>query len=123
MPPHSLTSFEIQKYYENEPNFKCVYSKNNLPKINDGAYLINLDEYKSIGTHWNALNVNDNNWSASYDATNFDRVVVEQIPKEIKKIIGNKNIITNLYRKQAYKLIMCACFCILFIDFIPKGKS
>ena len=40
MPPHPLTNFEIQKYYENEPKFNGVYSRNNLPKIKDGAYVI-----------------------------------------------------------------------------------
>ena len=33
-------------YYQNEPKFNGVYSKNNLPKIKDGAYLINLGEFK-----------------------------------------------------------------------------
>ena len=61
MPPHSLTSFEIQKYYQNKPKFNGVYSRKNLPKIKDGAYITNLDEYKSIGTHWIALYVNGNN--------------------------------------------------------------
>ena len=51
MPPHSLINFEIQMYYQNEPKFDGVYSRNNLPKIKDEAYIINLDEYKSIGTH------------------------------------------------------------------------
>ena len=36
MPPHPLTHFEIQKYYENEPKFNGVYSRNNLFKIKDG---------------------------------------------------------------------------------------
>ena len=36
MLPHPLTSFEIQKYYENEPKFNGVYSRNNLSKTNDG---------------------------------------------------------------------------------------
>ena len=35
MPPHSLTNFEIQKYYQNERRFNGVYSGNNLPKVND----------------------------------------------------------------------------------------
>ena len=51
MPSHPLTSFEIQKYYQNEPKFNGVYSKNNLPKIKDGTYVKNLDEFKSIETH------------------------------------------------------------------------
>ena len=47
----------------------------------------------------------------------------EHIPKEIKKRIGNKNPITNIYRIQAYDSIMCGNFCIGFIDFILKSKS
>ena len=46
MMPHPLTNFEIQKYYENEPRFIGVFSRDNLPKkIKDGAYVMNLDEY------------------------------------------------------------------------------
>ena len=50
MPHYLLTNFEIQKYYQNEPRFNGVYSRDNLPKIKDGAYIINLDEYSVIGT-------------------------------------------------------------------------
>ena len=70
--PHPLTNFEIQKYYENEPRFNGVYSRDNLPKINDGAYIINLDEYSDIGTHWIALYVQNNN------VTYFDSFGVER---------------------------------------------
>ena len=52
MPPHPLTNFEIQKYYENETRLNGAYSRDNLPKIKDGAYVTNLDEYSDIGTHW-----------------------------------------------------------------------
>ena len=56
MPPHPLTNFEIQKYYQNERRFNVVYYRDNLPdKIKYGAYVINLDEYADIGTHWIAL--------------------------------------------------------------------
>ena len=49
------------KYYEHESRFNGVYSRDNLPnKIKDGAYVINLDEYSNIGTHWVALWVNFN---------------------------------------------------------------
>ena len=58
MPPHPLTNSEIHKYYANEPKFNGIYLRNNLSKIKDGAYIINLDEYKSIITHWIALYVN-----------------------------------------------------------------
>ena len=60
MPPHSLTNFEIQKYYQNELKFNGAYSRNNSPKIKDWANVINLGEYQSIRTHWIALYVNDN---------------------------------------------------------------
>ena len=87
MPPHPLTNFEIQKYYQNEPRFNGVYSRDNLPKrssakLKDGAYKINLDEYSDIGTHWVALYVQNN------DIIYFDSFGVEHIPKEIKKFIG-----------------------------------
>ena len=55
MPTHTLTNFEIQKYYQNEPRFNSVYSRDYLTKIKDVAYAINLDEYFDIGTHWIAL--------------------------------------------------------------------
>ena len=55
IPLHPLTNFEIQKYYQNEQRFNGVYSRDNLQKINDGTYIINLDEYSDIGTHWVAL--------------------------------------------------------------------
>ena len=61
MATHPLTNFEIQKYYQNEIKFKRVYSRNNLPKLKDGAYIVNLDEYKLIGTKWTALYENGDN--------------------------------------------------------------
>ena len=83
MLPHPLNNFEIQNYYQNKPKLNDVYSRNNLPKIKDGTYVISLDEFKSIGTHWIALYVNDKNRRASYDAIYFDSFGVEHIPKEI----------------------------------------
>ena len=61
MKPHPLKNFEIQKYYENEPRFNGVFSRDNLPKIiKGGAYVINLDEHTDTGTHWIALFCNRN---------------------------------------------------------------
>ena len=118
MQPHPLISFEIMKYYEDESRFNGVYSRDNLPnKIKDGAYVINLDEYSDIGTHWIALHVKSN------DITYFYSFGVENIPKEIKAFIKNKNVETNIFRIQAYDSIMCGYFCIGFINFILKGKS
>ena len=127
MLPHPLTNFEIMKYYENESTFNGVYYRDNLPnKIKDEAYVINLDEYSDIGTHWIALYVKKNN-----NITYFHIFRVEHIPKEIKKFISrsspsasqNKNIKTNIFRIQAYDSIMCRYFCIAFINFMFKGKT
>ena len=61
MSPRPLTNFEIQKYHLNEHRFNGVYSRDNLSaKTKDGAYVINLDEYSYIGTHWVALYVQNN---------------------------------------------------------------
>ena len=87
MLPHPLTNFEKQKYYQNEPKFNSVYSSNNLPKIKDETYIINVPEYDSIETLWLALYVN------TEKVTYFDCFGVENIPKETKQFIGNKNVI------------------------------
>ena len=107
IPPHPLTNFEIQKYYENEPRFNGVFSRDNLlKKIKDGAYVINLDEYEDIGTHWIALFCKKN------EIVYFDSFGVEHIPEEIKKFIENKNIKANIFRLQANNSVMCGYFCI-----------
>ena len=90
MPPYPSTSFEIQKYYQNESIFDGVYSRDNLPKtkfqekIKDGANIINLHEYSYIGIHWIALDALNNN------VTYFDSFGVEHIPKKIKNLLINK---------------------------------
>ena len=119
---------KYKKYYQNEPRF----SRDNLPNsicpkglrskelgsaVKNGAYVINLDEYHDIGTHWLALYVN--NKTIIY----FDSFGVEHIPREFMKFIARKKIITNIYRIQAFDSIMCGYFCIGFINFIFNGKS
>ena len=105
-------------YYRNEPKFNGVYSRDSLPdKIKGGTYVINLDEYSDIGTHWIAIYVNANS------VTYFDSFGVEHIPKEIKKFINNKNIIANIFRIQAYDSVMCGYFYIGLIDFMLKGNN
>ena len=118
MPSHRLTNFEVQKYYQNEPRFNSVYSGDNWPKIKDGAYVISLDEYSDIGTHWVALYMSNN------DVTYFDSFGVEHIPKEIKAFIDRSlSITTNILRIQGYDSIMCGYFFIGFIDFMLAGKT
>ena len=107
MSPHPLTNFEIQECYKSGPRFNGVYSRDNLPTtIENGSYVINLDEYEDVDTHWIA----------------FDSFGVEHVPKEIKRFIKHKNIKTNIFRIQADNSIMCAYFCIGFIGLLA-GKS
>ena len=118
MPPHPLTNFEIQKYDQNEPRFNGVFSGNNLPKrIKDGIYLINLDEYADVGTHWIAFFYNRN------EIVYVNSFGVEHFPKEIKKFVGNKNIKANIFRVQTNDSVMCGYFCIGFIDFMLARKK
>ena len=76
MPPHPLTNFEIQKYYQNERRFNGVYSRDELlEKIKEGTYVINLNGYSDIGTHWIALYALNNN------VIYFDSFETEHISK------------------------------------------
>ena len=109
---YPLANIEISEYYKNEPKFNDVYSRNNLPaKIKKGAYVINLDEYENMGTHWVSLFV-----KPKYTVY-FDSFGVEHIPKEINKFINN-DIKSNIFRIQAY-----GYFCIEFINYMLKGKT
>ena len=106
----SFNYFEIQKYYQNEPRFNGVYSRDNLPyKIKDGAYIINLDEYililELIGLH------------CMYKIIMLLILIllVEHILEVIKTFINNKNIKTNIFRIQAHDSVMCGYSCIGFI--------
>ena len=107
----------MQKYYQNEPRFNGVYSRDSLPKIKDGTYVININEYSDIRTHWIALYVRNNN------VTYFDIFGVEHITKEIKTFINNKNIKINIFRIQAHNSVTCGYFCIGFINFVLAGKT
>ena len=105
-------------YYQNGPRINGVYSRDNFPdKIKDRAYAIYLDEYFDIGTHGIAIYINNKT------VTYFDSFEVEHIPKEIKKVTNNKNIIANIFRLQAYDSVMCRYVCTGFIDFMLKENN
>ena len=90
---HPLINFEIQKYYQNEPRLNGVYSRNNLPeKIKDVAYVIKLDEYADVGTHWIDLSCRKNK------IVYFDSLGVEHVPEEIKEFVGNGNIKADIFQ-------------------------
>ena len=88
-----------------------------LKIIKDGAYIINLDDYPDLGTHWIAL------FCKKIEIAYFDSFGVEHIPEEIKEFTGNKNMKANIYRVQTNDSIMCGYFCIGFIGFMFASKT
>ena len=116
--PSSFNKLWNKKYYQNELRFNGIYSRNQLlNKIKDGAYVINLNEYKDTGTHWIAWFCNRS------EIVYFNSFHVEHVPEEITEFIGNKNIKANIFRIKANNSIMCGYFCIGFIDFMLAGKN
>ena len=94
-------------------DFMEFFSKDNMPKkIQDGAYVTNLDEYADGGTHWIALFCNKS------EIVYFDSFGVEHVPEEIKEFIGNKDIKATIFQGQANNLVMCGYSCIGFIEFM-----
>ena len=117
IPFHPLTNFEIMHYFKNVNRFNGVFSRNNLPKLKNGAYVIYLDHSENTGTHWAVLFVKSN------EVIYFDSFGIEYIPKEIMEKIKNKNIKTNTFRIQDNNSIMCGYFCILFIEYMLNNKT
>ena len=80
---------KITNYFNNEPRFNGVLSRNNLLGIKDGAYTINLDDKNSKGTHKVSLFIHKNL------AIHFDSFRIEFIPQEVFNKIRDKSIIHN----------------------------
>ena len=52
---HHLSNVEINMYFNYKTRFNSVFSRDKLPRIKDGAYVKNLDDKESKGTHWISL--------------------------------------------------------------------
>ena len=85
--------------------------------MNDGAYVINIDEYSDIVTHQISVYALDNN------VTYFDSFGNEHIPKEIKTFVDKSTVVTNIFRMQAYDSVMCVCYCIRLLGFMLESKA
>ena len=83
-PLHSLNNTEITNYFKYESRFNGIFSRNNLPEIKDGVYVINLDDKNGKGTHWVLLFINKNT------TVYFDSFRIEYITQEILKKIKDK---------------------------------
>ena len=85
MSPHDLTNFEIKRYYQNEPRFNGIFSRDNLyTKIKDVEYIINLDKYTVVGTHWIDLICKRS------EIVYFDSLVLNMFLKKLNNLLGIK---------------------------------
>ena len=82
VPLHPLKNIEITNCFNYEPRFNGVFSRNNLPAIKDGVYVINLDDKNSKGTHSVSLFIDT--------AVRFDYFGIEFIPQEVLSKIKDK---------------------------------
>ena len=87
-----------------------VFSKDNLPRIKDGACVINFDDIQRKRVHWVSLFIDIN--AAVY----FDSFEIEYIPREVSSKIKNKSITQNIFRIQSDYSIVCRFYCITFIE-------
>ena len=114
---HPLNNIEITNYFKYEPRFNEVFSRNNLHRIKDGAYLINLDDKNSKGTHWVSLFIDRST------AVHFDSFGIEFVPQEVLNKIKNKSINHNIFRIQDNESVTCGFYCIAFIGYMLAGKT
>ena len=84
MPRLPLTNFKIIKYYNNNPRFNGVYSRDNLPKIiKNGGYIVNLDEYEVVGTHWISLHLRELHSKSNIFLKKLKNLLETKISKQI----------------------------------------
>ena len=78
---HSLTIIQISKYFSYERRSNGFFSRDNLPKIKGGAYVINLKDKTSKETNWVSLFIDRNT------AVYFDSFGIEGIVQKYKMIV------------------------------------
>ena len=81
-----MTNFETMDYFKDVKGFNRVFSRNNLPKLKNGAYIINLHHAENTGTHWVVI------YFLKNEVIYFDSFGVEYIPKEIMEKIKIKTL-------------------------------
>ena len=116
-PLHPLSNIEITKYFNYEPRFNGVVSRDNLPRIKNGAFVIDLDEKQSKGTLWVSLLID------KYMVVYLDSFRIEYIPQEVLNKIKHKSITHNIFRIQDDDSIMCGFYCIAFIEYMIAEKT
>ena len=89
---HSLNRIDITNYLNYKPRFNEIFSRNNLPRLKDGAYVINIDGKQSKGTHWASLFIEKDT------VVCCDSFGIEYIPQGVLNKTGDKSIAHNIFR-------------------------
>ena len=117
VPLHPSNNMEITNYFNYEPKFNGAFSRNNLSRIKDGAYVMNLDDKNSKGTHWISSFIDRN--AAVY----FVSFLIQYIPSEVLNKIIDKSITHKIFRIQGNESVMCGFYCIAFTEYMFAGKT
>ena len=117
VPLHLLNNIKIINYGKCNPRFNGVFSRNNFPRIKDGAYIINLADKNSKGTHWVSLYIDRSL------VVYFDSFGIQDILQEVLNKIKNKSITQRIFRIQDNESIMCGFYCTAFIEYMLAGKT
>ena len=107
----------ISNYFKYESRFNSVFSKNNLPRKNDGAYVIILDDTNSKRTHWFSLFINRN--AVVY----FDSFEIGYVSQEVLNKSKNKSITQNIFTIQDNESNTYGFYCIAVIEYMLIGKN
>ena len=80
------------------------YLRNILPRIKDGAYIINLNDKQSKRTHWVPLFIDRSK------AVCFDSFGIECILQKVLIKVKDNSITLNIFRIQSDDSIMCGFY-------------
>ena len=112
-----MNKIEVTNYFNFELRFNGTFSRNNLPRIKDGANVINFDNKKRKVTHWVSLFIDLNL------AVYFDSSGIAYIPLKVLNKIKEKSVTHNIFRIQDNESIMSEFYCISFIEYMLTGKT
>ena len=112
-----LSNIEVTKYFNYQPRVNVDFSRDNLPRIKDGANVLNRDDKQSKGAHWFSLFIDRN--TAAY----FHSFGIEHIPQKVFRRIKDKSIIHNMFRVQGGDSIVCGFYCTAFIEYMIAGTT
>ena len=112
-----FSNIETTKYFNYEPKFNGDFSRDNLPRIKHGVYVINLDDKHPKVTHWVSLFIDRNT------AVYFDSFVIEYIPQKVLDKIKDKSNTHNILKIQSDQSLMFGFYSIAFIAYMLARKG